>query len=372
LQPLRRHGLLDRERLAEQPRLGLAGLAFAAAVFVVLAFGAGDVQSSLAIFGPLATFALPTIAMIAFWWDDWPGSTLRAPLSGLVDTGLVVAGAVVLTIAGQGIVERVDLRGVFTAAPGAEHAPTFPVTLPLAGAAFAAMLQLTLVCEGWPLQRLGRVAGGVAALAVSWAVALAAFLLLVSYDDVPAAAQAASGLHDPGGPVPAADFGAALIAVGVWQALLFIAWHGWPFASWSRRSARLLGGNAAVIGVGALTYLALRELAGWEPSAIAAACGCAIAAVLLVGMLFDGWPASGLTPALGRLAELGLVALVAIALDRALAAYADGVEWTEASPDDWVATAALTFLGAGVILHVAVGRRWPLALMPTSDEGTMR
>lgn len=355
-----------------QPRLGVAGLAFAAAVFVVLGWGTGDVQSSLAIFGPLATFALPVIAMIAFWWDDWPGSALRAPLSGLVDTALVVAGGVVLTIAGQGIVEHVDLRGVFTAPSPAAHAPTFPATLPLAGAAFAAMLQLTLVCEGWPLQRLGRLAGGVAALALSWAVALAAWLLLVSYEDVPATARAGSGLHDPGGLLPAADFGAALIALGVWQALPFIAWRGWPFARWSRRSVRLLGGNAAVLGAGALTYLALRDLAGWEPSAIAAACGCAIAAVLLVGMLFDGWPASVLTPGLGRLVELGLIALVAVALDRALATYAGGVEWTEASPDDWVAIAALTFLGAGVILHVAVGRRWPLAPTPPSEEGTMR
>jgi hypothetical protein len=360
--PALRRALLDRERLAVQPRLGLVGLVFAAAVFVVLGWGAGDAQSSLLIFGPLATFALPTIAMIAFWWEDWPGSALRAPLSGLVDTALVVAGAVVLTIAGQGVVERVDLRGVFTAEPGAEHAPTFPATLPLAGAAFAAMLQLTLVCEGWPLHRLGRLRAGVAALVVSWAVALAAFLLLVNYDDVPAAVRAASGLHNPGGPVAAADFGAALIALGVWQTLVWIAWRGWPFAGIAPQWARLLAGNAAVLGAGVGTYVLLRDVAGLEPDAIAAACGCAITALLLVGMLFDGWPATELAPPLGRLVVLGLALVVGIALDRVLAEYADGVDWTAASPDEWIATAALTFLGAGVILHVAVGRRWPLAL----------
>ena len=50
-------------------------------------------------------------------------------------------------------------------APGPRHPPTFPATMPLAGAAFVAMLQLTLVCEGWPLRRLGRFTAGLAALA---------------------------------------------------------------------------------------------------------------------------------------------------------------------------------------------------------------
>jgi hypothetical protein len=49
-------------------------------------------------------------------------------------------------------------------------------------------------------------------------------------------------------------------------------------------------------------------------------------------------------------------------LDRVLAAYANGVTWIRATPDDWITTAALSFLGAGVISHVAVGLRWPFAL----------
>jgi hypothetical protein len=31
-------------------------------------------------------------------------------------------------------------------------------------------------------------------------------------------------------------------------------------------------------------------------------------------------------------------------------------------PEDWVTTAALSFLGVGIISHVAVGLRWPFAL----------
>ncbi len=39
--------------------------------------------------GPLVTFALPAVAMIAFWWEDWPGSRLRPGWSGCVDTVLI-------------------------------------------------------------------------------------------------------------------------------------------------------------------------------------------------------------------------------------------------------------------------------------------
>src|SRR2546430_6354671 len=33
---------------------------------------------------------------------------------------------------------------------------SFPATMPIAGAAFVAMIQLTLVNEGWPFRRFGR------------------------------------------------------------------------------------------------------------------------------------------------------------------------------------------------------------------------
>jgi hypothetical protein len=118
--------------------------------------------------------------MVAFWWTDWPGARLSTPWSGLIDTALVIVAAVVLTIAGQAIVERSDLRGIFQARPGPGVPATFPATLALAGAVFAAMLQLSLVCEGWPLRGLGRLRSGIAALAVSWAVAIAAYFLIVN------------------------------------------------------------------------------------------------------------------------------------------------------------------------------------------------
>jgi hypothetical protein len=246
---------LQRQRLAAQPWLGLGGLVLGTVVFFALALGTGRTETSLLVLGPLSTFALPAVAMVAFWWNDWPGSRLTTPWTGLIDTALVIIASVVFTVAGQSLVERSDLLAVFVASPGPGVPTTFPATLPLAGAAFTAMLQLTLACERWPLSGLGRLPSGVTALALSWAAGVGAYFLFVNLDAVPAGERAAAGLHNPGGPIPAPDFGAALIAVGVWQALFFIALRGWPVNIITRRSRRLLTGNALVIGLGALTYL---------------------------------------------------------------------------------------------------------------------
>lgn len=344
-----------------QPWRGLGGLVFAAAAFFILAFSAGGAATSLLVLGPMATFALPAVAVVALWWKDWPGTRLHLPWTGVVNTVLVVVAGVALTVAGQAVTERPDLRAVFLATPGPGVPTTFPATLALAGAVFTAMLQLYFVCERWPLDRLGRVRAGVAALLVSWAVGAAAYFLFVNVSDVPAAARAADGLHDPGGPVPLPDFGAALIVVGVWQAVLFIALRGWPVSLITRRWIRLVTGNVLVVGLGAASYAALHDLAGLAPGAITPICGCVISAALIVELLFEGWPATLLSPGPKRLLTLGLTAALAVVLDFALSAYAHGVHWTRATPDDWVTTASLSFAGAGIILHVGIGLRWPFA-----------
>jgi hypothetical protein len=360
---------LQRRRLAAQPWLGMGGLLLAAVVFFALALGTGSTETSLLILGPISTFALPAVAMVAFWWNDWPGSRLAAPWTGLIDTVLVVAASLVLSIAGQAIVERPDIRAVFEANLPPGVPATFPATLPLAGAAFTAMLQLSLVCERWPLGGIGRLRSGLAALALSWAAGIGGYFLFVNLDAVPAAVRAAAGLRNPGGPIAGPDFGAALIAIGVWQAVFFIALRGWPVNTVNRRPRRLLAGNALVLAFGALTYTVLRNLAHWQPAAIGAACGCLISAVLIVAMLFDGWPAARLPSAQSRALTLALTAVVAVALNRALAAYADSVHWTRAAPDNWITTAALSFIGAGIILHVGIGLRWPFA-QGTKVQGT--
>jgi hypothetical protein len=239
----------------------------------------------------------------------------------------------------------------------------------LAGATFTAMLQLSLVCERWPLDRFSRLWSGFAALAASWAIGVGAYFLFVNISYLPAAERVAAGLHDPGGPVTRADFGAALIAVGVWQAVLFIALRGWPVSTITTRSVRLLAGNALVIGLGAGTYAVLRDAAGLSSGIIGAVCGCVIGAVLVVAMLFEGWPATlpRRRPAADRVLTLTLVAVVALVLYGALAAYADGAGWIRATPVDWITSAALSFAGAGIILHIGIGLRWPFAATATRD-----
>jgi hypothetical protein len=367
---LQRHHLaeLQHRHLAGQPWLGLGGLLLTAVVFFALALGAGSTATSLLILGPISTFALPAVVMVAFWWNDWPGSRLTTPWTGLTDAVLVAATAVVFTIVGQAIVERPDIRGVFQASPGPGVPATFPATLVLAAAVFTAMLQLLLVCERWPLSGLEPRWSGLAALALSWAVGTGAYYLFVNLGSVPAADRAAAGLRDPGGPVAGPDFGSALIAVGVWQTLLFIALRGWPVNTITRRPPRLIAGNGLVIGLGALTYLMLRDIAHWPPAAIGAACGCVISAALVVAMLFEGWPAARLPSAASRALTLALTALVALALHRALTSYANGVHWTRATPDQWITTATLSYAAAAIILHVGIGRRWPFALKTGSPD----
>jgi hypothetical protein len=329
---------MDRARLARQPALGLAGITLVVPVVVVLGVGWGGPERSLLVLGPMSTFALPVIAMIAFWWEDWPGTMLRPPLTGLVDTVLVAVGGLISTIAGQAVVAHVALRGVFDPAAGVAHAPTFPGTMPLAGAIFVAMLELTLVSEGWPLRRFDRFAAGIAALAVAWGMAIVLYKALVAGD----------------GPVPPGDFGAALVCIGVLQVAFYVVLRGRPFCAIGSRTRRLGAANLAVIAGGLATYLALVHIVGLGPETISAVAGAAIAAGLVVGMLFEDWPGSLLANATG-------VAIGTASLYVGLRAYAHAVGWTRAEPEEWIAYAGLNAIGAGVILHVAIGHRWPFA-----------
>ena len=333
-----------RARLARQPVLGLAGLTLVLPVAVVLGVGWSGPESSLLVLGPMSTFALPVIAMIGFWWEDWPGTALRPPLTGLLDTVLVAIGGVLATIAGQAVVSHVDLAGVFDPTAGVEHAPTFPGTMPPAGAIFVVMLELTLVLERWPLRRLDRLVGGPAALGVAWAVGIGLYEALVAGD----------------GAVAAGDFGAALVCIGALQVAFYVVLGGWPFTAIRPAARRLATANLVVIGGGLLIYLAL-SAADLEPATINAAAGSVVAAGLVTGMLFEDCP-ERLLPTIGeRIADLATLALVAAALYLVLTVYANAVGWTRADSEEWIAYAGLNAIGAGVILHVAIGRRWPFA-----------
>ncbi|GIG91990.1 hypothetical protein [Plantactinospora endophytica] len=349
-----------------QPTLGLAGLTFVVPFFFLFAFALGSAERSLLVLGPLTTFALPVIATVAFWWQDWPGSRLRPGWSGLTDTLVIAASAIALTLLGQAVTSQVDLHGVFSADPGPGHPPTFPVTLALGAGAFTVLLHLTLVCEGRPIRRLGWFWGGTAALLLSLAISVAAYLLLVNLDDVPAALRTAERLRNPQGPLPAAAYSALLLILGVWQVMFFVALRGWPFTLLRHPAVRLAAGNATIAASAAASFLLVWSLAGVGPDRINAVGGTVIASALLVSMLFDGWPASRLHPGPGRLVTLLLIVLVAAVLYAALSSYATQIHWRRASADAWVALSALNFLALGVVLHVAVWRRWPV--VPGADQ----
>ena len=227
----------------EQPRLGLLGLVLVVPIAALLALGAGGAEGSVLVLGPLVTFSLPLLAMVAFWWEDWPGTTLRPAWSGWVDTVLIAAGAVVLAGLGQIVVGHFDPRGIFVPSPGAGHLPTFPATMPLAA--------------------------------------------------------------------------------------------------------------TAVIAMGLLTFLVVHDVLGVGTEPLAAYAACFVAAALLLGMQLEGW----LTRSITLIAAVAVTAVLA----PALYAVADGLRFTRASEDAWVTHVALNALSASVLLHVAVGRRWPFA-----------
>jgi len=308
-----------------QPGLGAAGLLLVAPVAWLLGLAAGP-ENSLRVLGPLVAFGLPAIVMVAFWCENWPGTRLRASWSGWADTLVIAALAVALTCLGQAIVGTLDVRAIFDPAAAGRTA-TFPDTLPLAGVVFVVMLQLTFACEGWPLLgRLPPVPAGTAALAGSWLVAVALWAALP-------------------------DLGALPVLIGVWQVWIYVVWRGWPFSGIGRRAVRLPVANAVVLAGGVLTFALAHEAGGVGDARITAVAGSFIAAALLVGMLFEDW--------LGRAATLGAILVVGVALELALQAYAARAGLT-LTADDWVTHASLNAIGVAVILHVAVGRRWPL------------
>jgi hypothetical protein len=328
---------------AARVRLGLRGLWLVLPIAALLAAGAGGPEPSLLVLGPLVGYALPLIIMVAFWWEDWPGTRLRPSWSGWADTALIAAGAVGLTAAGQAVAGGFDARGLFDPSPGPGHVPTFPATLPLAGAAFVVMLEIGLVGEGWPLRRLRARVAGPLAVAVSWALALVLYFALVEVVPPPG-----SGVAARSGPVAGADFGAAAVCVGAWQVLCCVVWRGRLTSRLS--AARLPAAHALVLGGGLLTYGLLRS--ALDVHTVTALAGCFVAAGLAVGMLFDA-------PADRPLALAAITVLVTAALFFALSALAAAFTFTRAEPADWVAHATLNALAVSIILHVTVGHRRP-------------
>ena len=229
------------------------------------------------------------------------------------------------------------------AAPGGD-VPTFPATMPLAAAVFVVLLQLTLVSEGWPLRRLNRFLAGGAALAAAWAGGVALYEALVRT-----------------GTLTGGDFGSVLACIGAVQVVVYVVLGGWPFCTIGPRGARLAAANVSVLGAGCLAFLVLRDGAALAPAAISSGAGSVVAGGLIVGMLFEGWLDGVLAPGPARAGATAAVAGGAAVLYAGLQALAHAAHWTRAEPEDWVAYVTLNAIAVGVIMHVAIGRRWPFA-----------
>jgi hypothetical protein len=329
-----------------QPLRGLTGLVFVVPLTVLLSVGAGGALHSLTLLGPIITFALPIIAMIAFWWEDWPGSLLQRPWSGLYDTALVVVGGVLLSVLGQLVVNGPpDLIGVF--APGPAHPGLYPEALPLAGGIFTILLQLTLVCERRPLGGLRRVPSGLAAVAMCWVLGLIAWLAVVRSHAV-----------------SPESYGAWFTSIGAWQMLFYVALRGWPFARIDQKRLRLLLGNVVVVACGWGSYLLVDDALHWPGTQITAVAGTGIGAILLVTMLFEAWPAIRVATAPGRTLAVSIAVLLTALLIWILPTLALRLGLAPEREWSWTTQVTLNALSTAVILHVAVWRRWPVQIPP--------
>jgi hypothetical protein len=75
--------------------------------------------------------------------------------------------------------------------------------------------------------------------------------------------------------------------------------------------------------------------------------------------MFDGWLPRSPRPSWSRAATVAFNLALAAVLYAVVNAYADHLHWTTAHPIEWVAHVMLNAIALSVILHVAIGRRWP-------------
>lgn len=330
-----------------QPREGALGLLFVGLLWATLLFGWGSAESSLHVLGILATYILPPTAVVALWWEDWPGSKLRPRWAGFADLALIGACGLLLAFLGQAIEQHADPVALFIATTELGHAPIFPALIPLGAATFTAMLQLTLVTEGWPLRRLGRLTGGMLALAISWTAGLGFERLFVG-----------SGI------VAGKDFAACLACIAVVQVLGWVVLRGFPFARVAYRAVRLVTANIATVALGVGAYFLIDSVVRDSVNVAALASG-GIAAGLVVGMLFEAWPSTRISPVLGRGTAVVITLILATLGVAGCFALAQTLDLPKPEFAAWVAF-ALNGLATAVIVHVGVFRRWPLP--PTAPD----
>lgn len=353
-----------------QPAIGAAGLVIVGAAWFVLGVLLGGPQNSLEIVFPITTFALPLLVVSGLWWTGWPASHLDRAGAGSTNLVLAAVGAMVLTGIGQIVIGGLDVDGIFSnnTAIADGTLTSFPFTVPLAVAIFVAMLQLTFVLGKWPLATINPVKAGFIALLTVWVVGIVAYLVFANWDLVPPEARDLIGLRNPGGPFWALDFVGALVSIVVWQLTFSLLLGGWPFTLIESAPTRLAVSSAVVIGGGWVTYLIVKDGIGWTDVTIIGVCGSAVAAILLLVLVFETWPFATQNPALARGQLVATAVGLTAALFFGLKAVGNGFEtWDRQPVELWIAASGLNYIGGPIIVHCLFFGRWPLTPVPQPE-----
>lgn len=314
----------------------------------------------LQVLGPIGLFGLPFLMVMAYWWRGWPVARASRPVAGAASTLLFGAGAVVLTIVGQLLVGDLDLEGIFRTSDSIEEGvrTAYPFTLPLAMAVIVAMVQITYVWGRWPLRRLSPLAGGWAALGLSWVIGVALYYGLANWESVPGPVRSSIGLRDPASLWDGVDLTALFFSILLWQSIFGVLFDGFPFLAFRRVGAGVYASTAAVFLLGALTFSLLQDGVHFAIGAIIAVTGSGVAAVFVVRVLLEAWPFGSEEPGIAR---VGLfVSALVVFLVAYFALRAGGNEGEQPPVGFWIGVASLVFLVGGTIWHYSVWRRWPL------------
>ncbi|MGM0931067.1 MAG: hypothetical protein ACQEXN_15375 [Actinomycetota bacterium] len=313
------------------------------------------------------TFGLPFLIVTTLWWGGWPFKSLSRAVAGFAQLILLVAVTLVATGIGQAITGRLDIGGIF----GVEGAfGIFPYGFVLAAGIFVVTLQLTFVTGKVPFHGLSKVASGFAVIATAWVLGLAQYFLLLNWSGGPGMPPAppVAGV----GPIYALDWPAILLSMVMLQLVFFVLLRGYPFGALRGTWTRFVVVNLFTVGGGFLLHWALRAI-GLNNDQISALAGATTAAVILIEILFDGWPFRNAENAKGRIGRIGLAAAVTIGLYVLLATLgALNYPSTAGMPpiELWVAGVSLNLIAATAIVHVAVFDRWPFKVSrDTEPEG---
>ncbi len=357
-----------------QPAVGLLGLVLVLIVFVILGL-VGGAFHNLALYGPITTFSLPLLAVIALWWGGWPGSTPSRFVGGLINTVVLVVGALLLTLLGQAVVGNPDFTQVLgTAEATAPTLPTFPFTLPLAATVFVVFLQLTFVYGKWPFAGMKPIAGGLAAFVTSWVVGTVLYMVLTSWTlmigdqpgQVPAGAAEAIGLRIGSGPFDALEFVDFLLCVVIVQMLGFMILGGNFLAGITNKLANVAAATVVTLGGGYLLMLLMHAIG----APVNAWAGSVVAASLTAGLLMEAYPARLKGPQTPWYLLLTAVVLTVVYF-LVLKGIVSAVWPADAPPplaDLWVGIAGLNFIGAVIIWHAVLWRRWPIPVAAPPAE----